>query len=496
MKPYKSILNSAILLPTLIVITAIAAGCRDHKGERLLGQVPAGADVSVINVDMLLKNAGCKIDNGIVTLTPDLELLKAKLPQKTADLMSYMTLAAPAIDLNEVISFKSGTSAVLLFRIKAPEILGQIVKVGSDNENETDGVTYYNLDDAVIGIDGNTGWISNEASSIVTAREKAKKENFAGTYPVLADKISSSEYVYSRILPYDGKLDVLSANGTKQNSGNLFVLTNVILTDNIIDADISFVGTDGKALEFSQYIDKTGTDFLRFVEPQSAIVAAVGKPLQKDSFMNLANLALGNAVPDAEAYIPYLQAIEGTFAVSAIPVADAASLRTMRPGTWDITASAVFNESDTGGIMSMIRMAGAREITDETAGEHTQYAFQPYDDTEIYAGVFDNVIAASTHIMSGRCENSFSQEFQDARAGIVMTFAPESNISRMLGIPYGAYCSAMLYDNKISAKFRFNGAPRNVLATFISLYAKNAADNISAVQTKTYDEIVPDIVSE
>lgn len=487
------------LIACTLVIIALLNSCRSGNG-RLLDYVPAGSEeLAVVNTDMLLKNAGCKIDKGVITLTPDLEMIKAKMSQQNADRLSYITLAAPAIDLENIVFFRHGSTYIQLVRVKAPEIFEQAIKLGAKDISRTDGVTYYTMDDIVIAVDGDLAWIANKSDAISSAIKDAGKKNFTTAYPALAETLENKEYVIRTVNRISENFSAAPYNGVRQEFSELFGICKLNLTDNIADLKIQFTDAGMKPLEFSPYLETAGSDFLRFVDQRSNIVFAAGNPLTKEEFLPmLANIISSEkSLRTLAPVIPYLESIEGTTSISATAIGDASALRANAPGAWDFTATTILSDKDSRSVISLIELSGAKKLADSpSGGEVSQYELPFGDNQTIYAGLFQGTLAASLHPITGDCSNPFTTDFQGARAGFVFTFTPGSNISKLIDFPYGATLTAMLYDNEAELRLRFNGSPRNVLATLINLAATSVRDYPEVPQTEEIEEIVADAVTE
>lgn len=494
MKTLKKLLKISFAASFLVFLT-LMTGC-NGKEDRLFNHIPADSEtVAAINLDMLMKNAGCKTDNGAVTLTPDIELLKAKIPQKSADIISYMVLAAPAINLEQIIYLAD--EKVYIVSLKSPEIFKEAIRLGAASTEEDGDAEFFIFDDVVIAVENSTAWATGkDPDNIKKVMASAAKKGFAETYPELAGELENTENAATFVSRIAGKTEAKEYNGAPQHFDNLYAVGQLSVTDSYMTLTARLTDSRLKPMEFEPYFAETGTEFLRFVEPQSSIVAAIGKPSELRTVIaaitNIANINAG----DVRLMLPYLESIEGTTGISLIPIADPAALKTFEPGTWDITISSVLHQEDARNILSLLKLSGARELEEGPAGgEETQY-FLKYNGYDIYTGLFEGTSVLSTHPVSGTCSNAYTADFQGARAGLVISCAPGSKLAKLMDIPYGIYLSAILGDNDLTCRFKFNGSPRNVLGTLINLIATTSPDYSQESLISATEEITPDIVTE
>lgn len=461
--------NAAFISIALLV--SLLTGCGSKSGS-LLNNIPEDATtVAVVDLDAILKNAGCRIDNGVITLSPDLEQLTSRMNPKQADMLEAVTKAAPAVNLDEVGVFSIDNYAGIALSLKAPELFEQGVKAGAKETVSAAGQDVYVYDDIAIAIDGNYAWLTVNAVQMENVLNSLAKGNFGSKYPVLSENLADKGNALRIVSQVAENFAADPYNGVAQKFDRLFMVGKLKITDSVLDFEASFTDRDNKPLNFSPYFAETGTDFLRFVDPGSNVVIAIGKPESQEMIQQVIAI-FGRQFRDINSLLPMLKAVNGTTSASYRLTSDINlndSPDWLNAGEYILTTQIEGSESQS--LMQMVQLAGGTKLEETPAGaEVVQYELKAMG-TPYYIGLFQGTVAAGNRPISDTFSNSFTTDFQGARAGYVLTFAPGSPLSKALDIPYGAYSSLIVKEQTINCKLRFNGSSRNVVATLINLLA-------------------------
>ena len=85
----------------LLVIAVMMSSCKE-KNTSLIKYIPADAEVALVaDAQALIENAGCSVQNGQVTLSPELQALLDKIPDNNERETVYQLLNS-GVDLSDV----------------------------------------------------------------------------------------------------------------------------------------------------------------------------------------------------------------------------------------------------------------------------------------------------------------------------------------------------------------------------------------------------------
>lgn len=475
-------------IATLILLLGLLTGC-SRNDKNLVENIPASATtVSIVDFDILLKNAGCEINNGFITLTPDLKKIESLLAPRHAEMFDAIIKAAPAIDLTEVGFFSTGSAEAAVIRLKQPEIFEQGIRAEAESSDSFDGKTFYLFNDIAVAIEDNYAWISEDNVKLSNLLNELDKESFYKKYRVLSSNLTDSSDAVRIVSLIEKNVTAAPVNGVEQKFDRLFLVGQLTVTDNIMSLECRFTDKDNRSLDFSPYFEETGSDFLRFVDPQANIIAAIGKPMRPE-IIEMVYGYLNRESGIYSEFIPMLKAIDGTTGFSARITSDINKGNLLNSGEYVLTTQ--LKESENSGVIQLLEMSGAKKMAETpVGGEIAQYEI-PVNSGNLYAGLFQGTLAIGNRPVDDTFSNPFTTDFQGVRAGLIITFAPGSPLQKAAKIPYGVYCSAMIYSQSENIRLRFNGSSRNVVATIVELIATFMTDHSG----NGIGQNVPDIVS-
>lgn len=481
---------------TLLVVSGLLAGC--GKTERsLIETVPSNArTVMTINFDKILKNAGCRFNDGNITLSSDLMAIRNTLDNRTAEIADMIVATAPAIDITKIIAFvTSDNDAIVTFAITNRDLFNDVIMSTESEHSEHDGLTVYEFKNHVVVNNGSQGWIAKDIEDVTGALEEAVKKHF-GIYSGIINYIDRPESSLSVAIKTPAI--VSDKNNKTKTDENNWTCATTSLSDNLLGIEIAAMDADGRRAEFTPYISVLDTDFLRYIPNNTQAAMAIGQIKDIDRLYQIISPVLPRDLRKQVASIlPYIKAVDGTSAIAVNPVAGAGYLTDISPETWDFTVMAHMPQSSIESLSSLIKMyASASGIKTTTDGQQSTISLNGMD---INYGNFDGYFMASTRDISSENNNSFTQAFSGKLAAAVIDIPYNSETMKAFHLPYGVYFTVSVEDTAIRIKFRFNGSSDPILTTIASITANNITSHevneiVAVVDETASDDIIPEIL--
>ncbi len=491
-----STLRNAIAVVLFCVATALSGllmtGCGSDGSRNLLETVPSDSRaVAVVNVEKLLKNAGCKVSDRQIVLTEDLQIVVESMSAVNQSLVQAAAAIAPTVDMTGlVIYITPANRPVATFRITSPASFATLAAAAAKSSGKDSDMTVYRFDGYVVAADGDQGWVATAPDDLKQAI--AGDDNRFSRFSNVAGLLDEHTKAVAMAVNCDGDLEQGPVNGSRRQIGNAWLCATLEFNRSIAGLDMFVMGDDGQRFEMSPYIGPIDIDFLRFVPENSEFVASIGKINDIDDIFKAVDPWLsGGLRGDLRSVMPYLRAIDGTTSVAANPAASAQYLRSLDLDSWDVTAMTHLKQSETNSLLTMARMFCSHAgFTAEDNGDGVT-AYRNGNMT-CYLGSVDGYLIGSTRQISGNRNNSFTQVFSGKLAAAVVDVPFGGETAKALNLPWGFYCSLCLEDDIAKAKFRLNGVDTPVLEALAALAARNAEVDASGQIVAAYDDFSDD----
>ena len=478
-----------LVLGTVTAIMAVTSfsllfsSCSKEEGN-LIDNVPYNSKViASVNLDMILKNAGCQFRDGTIMLSNDLEILRDRYFQDRATAANMILLTASTVDLKKVIIYQlDNLDPVFTFKIKNKEIFTALATGAAGKMEEIGKYDVFDLEKCVIMTSGDIGWISSSVSNIEQslAQNNGKKhEGFNNAMTI----IETSDKAISMAINLHQSIDAAPDNGVVQHFKNTWIIGEANLADNILSLSFKTIDRSGKALDISPYIGEIDPDFLRYTPDNTQLLVAIGNIDGIDELYTTIRTALSPEVRESiDQFVPYIKEIDGTTSVAINPVATGNSLTDFSLDTWDATIMTHLPQHSVDGIVSMIGHLGT--LTGQVSSDEEQPSFN-VGGKEVFYGNYDGYLAFSTRPISSNYNNSFTSDAQGSLAMLMIDIPYKSETMKAFDLPYGFHMSLRLENTSLNGRLKFNGTN----APFLSALA-------SAMVSYARANPLPDIVTE
>ncbi|MDE7154904.1 MAG: hypothetical protein K2N79_01290 [Muribaculaceae bacterium] len=271
-----------LVLGTVAAIIAVTSfsflfsSC-SKEDDNLLDNVPYNSKViATVNLDLILKNAGCQFRDGTILLSNDLAVLRDRYFQDRSTAVNMVLLTASTVDLKKVVIYQlDNLDPVLTFRIKNKDIFTALATGAAGKMESIGKFDVFELEKCVIMTSGNIGWLSSSVTNIEKslAPNKGKKhEGFNNAKNI----IDSSDKAVAMAINLHQSIDAAPDNGVVQYFKNTWVIGEVNLADNILGLSFKAIDRGGEALDISPYIGEIDPDFLRYTPDNTQLLFTIG----------------------------------------------------------------------------------------------------------------------------------------------------------------------------------------------------------------------------
>lgn len=460
------------LIGVITLFTTLLSSCSQNNRGDLLDNVPHNAKViAAVNLDMILKNAGCKFNNGTITLSNDLAVLRDRYCQDRADAVNMVLLTASTLDLKRIIFYRlDNLDPVITFKIKNKEIFTALATGAAGSMESVGQYNAFKLDGCVIMTSDDIGWISSTVSNIEQsmAGKSGKRHQ---SFDNVVSFINNSDKAIAMAVNLHTAIDAAPHNGVVQGFENTWVTGEATLADNILGLEFQTIDKGGDPLDISSYIGAVDTDFLRYTPGNTQLLAAFGKIEGVDGLYSIIRTALSPELRETiDRIVPYINEIDGTTSLAINPVATGDNLNEFSFDTWDVTFMTHLPQRSIDAISSLARNFG-------TPGTNSDEQSIMIGNKEVFYGSYDGYLAASTRPISANYNNSFANAAQGSRVLFVIDIPYNSETMKAFDLPYGLYLSIKLEDTSLKGKIKFNGNNSPFLAALASAMVSYARAN-------------------
>ena len=468
----KKVFPAMVLTGIIVFFAGLLSSCSKSSQGDLLDSVPHNAKIiAAVNLDMILKNAGCKFNNGTITLSDDLAALRDRYCQDRADAVNMVLLTASTLDLKRVILYRlDNLDPVITFKIKNKEIFTALATGAAGGMESVGHFSVFNLDGCVIMTSDDIGWISTSTSNIEQSMARKGKKRHQ-VFDNIVSFINASNQAIAMAVNLHTAIDAAPRNGIVQGFENTWITGEATLSDNILGLEFKAVNNEGEALDVSPYIGEVSPDFLRYTPDNTQFLTAFGNIAGMNELYSVIRTALSPELRETiDPLVPYINEIDGTTSIAINPVATGDNLSQFSFDTWDVTFMTHLPQRSVDALNSIINHLS----TPNTATDDQSVMI---GNQEVFYGNYDGYFAASTRPISSDYNNSFAMATQGSRAMIVVDIPYNSETMKAFDLPYGVYLSIKLESSALKGKMKFNGSNSPFLAALASAAAYYARAN-------------------
>ncbi|MGM9843733.1 MAG: hypothetical protein ACI30S_05865, partial [Muribaculaceae bacterium] len=409
------------------------------------------------------KNAGCKVVDGVVTLSPELEKLVEKLDGRQKFKVKQFIAIANMVKTDRIVFFVDGFgNPICTFELQNPELFNISLTASSKSTTRQDGYTVYKQKNGgIIVTDGNQGWFAQDVDVVKSAVESAEVSNYTtngAVYDILCDEAT---------ITYCVKMPEAFAKDVNRNPID-YLCGNVTLTDNLIEAEFQQMNRSGKKYSMSRIMERIDPEIAKYIPDNAQGLVAIGNIKELKAWVDLLR-DFGAVDPTELQVLQFIGGIMGTVAISVTPTTDSSCLFNDPLSSWDITGAVQLSEESVSRISSLIDLAslayGVNVITDDETGQQCI----EYGTGKVFYNQYDTTIVASNVPLNVPTSGVYAEKFAECYAIVSADVPYDSQLVRAMKIPYGFTVKAYLYDDKLSLEARINGSKSSVLKSLVEI---------------------------
>lgn len=438
----------------MLFLSILTVSC-SKTDTALIDNVPADASfVAVVDLDKVIKNAGCELTSTGVTLTP---AMQARI-NATIGNQAYLRLSGmlPYVDTKHVMVFAEQREFILTYLITDVDGYATAMEELAGKPESKDGFTVYGgrvvtavKDDQAWTMEGDADYVVKEVSEIL---EKASEKNFTshrGLVEYLEESASASVVMN------------LAAFGLKDT--DTWIAAHVRLADMSAQGDFQLMQSDGEIIP-AEGFSNVDTDFLRYVPGDFNYAVAIGV----DNGETLAGW-LRMVMPVMpfeqrgmlESVMPFISKVKGTIAVAGQIDAESDGddeLGHISP----LLVMAKMDQADVdASVQSFVTMARGMGASVSADGNGRYVASAP--GMKVYFGNIDGNLGISTIPFDSNRQNSMATAF-GSRLGGAYLVLPQG-YKGMFNIP--VHIKASLQPQFLQAEMTFPDTKGPFLKTYL-----------------------------
>ncbi len=454
-----------ICLTALGIILAMAvAACSSKTNNEVAAVIPADSPLIIaINAENAINNAGCKY-NSDGSIEPA-DYLKDIFPEELAKVKG--------IDLRNVFFFVPDAecnNAMAVAPITDAAALKDLLK--EFPSEDVDGNTIYSFggNQSLTIVDNLLWYVQTEPEDVIKAINKAKD---AASKKSLADspwriKLLDEEHAALTLINFDGlpeyakKQMLASAEGLgsmsgifkKISEGSIYI--NSVFKGNSFVMDYRVYDKDGNAVsmnpaEYGFNTPDIDPEFLKYLTADDVIMFAGTIPANYPWEEMLNNIGKQyNMGAYAQVALPYLQALEGTFAIAAGPKDGVASFSNDTMNSWDGTLYISLKDKKAEEFFAQINMLAKTQMDQLfTEIDATTSSIVIPGQGTVYFGVRGNALVASLSPIEAKDNSVFTAADLKGYKGIgLLRVNKDSRLFSELAVPFGIFSKVFVADDK------------------------------------------------
>lgn len=440
----------------LILTALIFPSCKKEELS-LLDTVPADAtSVAMINLDNVLKSAGCQVKNGRLALTGDVSEIVGRIAgdRPTADRVAD---ALQLIDRTAVVVFEYDGYSVMTFRLTDTAAATASVTASMTELGKAGDFSIYDCGGGLkLLVDGHQGWLTRD-TGIVTAAVAAARTSSVRTETAIAQFLEVADVANIVCeLPREIRPD-----------GDYRLCMSATARESVLRTEITVMNPGGGLYPFGEGIEELSTDFLRYTPENTVAAVAAGRISSPRLRKSIATMLRHYA--DVEGM---LDDIDGTVAVTVAPAAGSQALSFYNFEAWDYFAMVHMPQQKVDDAVDFLESLAS--ISGKPVYKNGQYETVISDNMHGYFGNIDGYLAVSTREISGDRNNSLTDRFAGRRAAFMLDVPYGSELMKATGLPYGINLWGNLQTDRAVVSLKFNGSRSNILAVLAELAADDS----------------------
>ncbi|MDE6266062.1 MAG: hypothetical protein K2M07_01760 [Muribaculaceae bacterium] len=446
-----------------LTLLALFTSCNRNGGEKsVYDYIPAESDgVARVNVDAILKNSGCRIRDGKVTLSPSMELLLGAATPGQQEFFTAIVDLYPILDMENVVITAYGDRPVGVTTVRNPELMERYL-----DENgvltEVSGREIYATSTLAIAEDDGIAVIAESPELIAGIMQEADENPLSADQELTGflkeSEMTVSAYYRSKTTPNRHDRQESMAEG--YNSMRL----TIDLHERFLDAELTMFDTEGYPVDITRFIPPADPDVISSIPAGAQGVAVMGESPDINGLMRYLHPALSSIIRKYNEWMFVTDFISGSFMISATPAATGTYLRKMTPPAWNITGTMTLTDGNLSSILSMLSMFGGGSKSRNADEEEGQMRYNLTPDISLYLLQTPPLLTVSTdYIRTPEMESGYADLFYGASFGVAINIPYNSETMRAFNLPYGPSVAIIGRDTSITMRLSLNGSKTALL---------------------------------
>lgn len=446
-------------------ILALAA-C-GNKSNDILSTIPADAEIIVrVDAEKFLESAGCTIDDGQWTPGAGVERMRDALTSGMRDDIDNLLAAMPAVDAQNIYFHTYKSRACVTVGVKHPGIMADALEKEFGKPETKDGFQSYGhgilLRDDML-------WITNDSHALAESLDAAKKSSAS------SDKIFDKAFG-SRS---DDALTVVCNYATLLRANPYVAYSGVIgmMSDKYIAYGMKFKGNsaiidggvysaDGEVFKAGGLVASVDDTFTKLLPANTLLAFAFGRP--DEEITNQIIDQMGARVKSEVK--PFVDALDGTFALAVAPPADFSNLLNL--SEWTFTMAVQYKKDKADEIIAFAESfkdqgANVSELSDQVLIS-VPGGIGYLNPANFYLGYFNGMLVASTRRISADNDNDFKRYFNGYYSAAFLDMPADGDIVKGLHLPFGLKSTMKCDDENYVSEITLDGSKSPFIESIIN----------------------------
>lgn len=445
-----------------IIILSLFTSCSDNGGEKSVFEcIPSESQaVARVNIDEILKNAGCQFRNGNLKVSPSMEyLLESSSPEQRELIGRYLTLYS-MLDLKNVYLAKWKDNLLGVTAITDLDKMEEYLEKNA-KESTVGKHTLYTTEDFSVMVTGNLAMIAESPEILASALDIADQSPLAGDQQMV-DFLSQPDHT---VLAFVRQSD---EPRSKKSRGETLSLATVLVEANLhqqyIDAELTLLDPEGLPVDISEFIAPIDPQVLASVPAEAIGVLAVGENLGAGDLFSQLGIEITDILPIDSQWLFLTDFINGPLMLSATPASSGANLRSLAPPEWNITASMISDDATISTIMMALKMMMPVTSAKNALEDSEQLRFKISPELSLFVSQQSQLLTFSTdYIRAQEQPADCAAIFDGASFGVVVNVPYNSETMRAFNLPYGPNFTLTGSETAINMRFSLNGSSSSIL---------------------------------
>ncbi|MDE7153166.1 MAG: hypothetical protein K2O00_01825 [Muribaculaceae bacterium] len=447
---------------TAITLILLFTSCNRDGGEKsVFDYIPDGTpDVVLVDLDAILKNAGCRIRDGKVTTSPAMDqLLDALTEPEQQEFTDALIRLYPVLDLKQVALAAGYDNMAAVVPVKDLEQI-ELYLQEKGMEAESRVGTIYVIYGLTVALEGDMAILTESPEQSADWLELSAEAPLSLNTEVMEIFSMEEHTLVAMSMRPAGK-----RRHRGQEQQPMFTrLLQADVHEQFIDGALTLYDPAWQPIDLQNYILPAEPELLTAVPYDAQGVLVAGEQVDLEGLLRLFEIESGDILPTEAQLLMLGDFLSGPLMVSASPASTSTYLRSLQPPAWVYTGALLREDDAVSSLLNLIAMLNGGDSPRNQTEEEGQTRLRITPDISLYVKQNGNLMTLSTdYIRSSSASDTYAPLMEGASFGIFVNVPYNSETMRAFNLPYAPNLTIVGRDTEISFRFSLNGSRTAIL---------------------------------